>query len=626
MRIFQRRSTAVVFFLVAVFMFGPKDAHSSPIIEMPDTTEVPELETSSALVDMDIPSVRERSPDPMAGPRLNVKEFRVQGLVEYPELGISRAEIIERVEALRFDLMEEGKLLDSGYTLNELGELSDLLGKIEDETTIEHVGPIEVQRLVFLVREQRRERGITLGMIEMVADTITRYYRERGFVLAKAFIPQQHVRDGVVTLTLLLGELGEVVVHNNVDYSESRIQGIFKGAMGKPITAQKMEEYLYFVNDLPGLSAQGFFEAGSQVGDSRLNVNVLDERWYDASLRLDNHGSESSGEYRLYADFLFNNPLGIGDQVHLALLNSFQPDNSLYGSFRYNTHLFSPRLRLSLGVSNNDFAVAGNESQPFSDLGITGHSRVADFSTTYILKRSRARNHKFGFEISQIESVIESELVPAIGLTDEVQNMELFYEFDTLNQKSRTLHQARMAFTSSKFVAGADAGQDDNPWILNLNYSLLTFLDVPLLSQDSRAILQSSFQYSGTSLSSINRFSLAGPTKARGFIINEFYADDGLSLSADWVFQGPAFGGVQVGGKSLSEVMQPFVFVDAGYGMNHSLVDGKDDTTAYLSDIGVGLKLSYGSGLRANITLAKPLSAEIASGTDVREPDRKSVV
>jgi hemolysin activation/secretion protein len=594
-------------------LLGQSQVHASSIIDMPDTTEVPEFERSSMLLDMDIPSVRERDPDPMAGPRLNVKEFRVQGLVEYPEMGISREEIIKRVEEIRFDLMEEGKLLESGYTVRELSELSDMLAEIEDETTIEHVGPIEVQRLVFLIREQRRERGVTLGMIEMVADTITRYYRERGFVLAKAFIPKQHVRDGVVTLTLLLGELGEVEVHNNKHYSEKRIASIFNGAMGKPITAQNIEEHLYFVNDMPRLSAQGFFEAGSQVGDSKLNINVLSERWYNANLRLDNHGTSSSGEYRLYADFLWHNPLGIGDQLQLGILNSFKPDNSLYGSIRYNTQVLSPRVRLSAGFSNNDFAVASNMSDSLSDLGIEGRSRVADAAVKYILKRSRVKNYSFGVRLAQIESQIRFAEIAGgedIGLDDEIRNVELFFDFDTLNEANRRLHQGRVSITSSDFILGVEENQEEKPWLFNADYTMLTFVDLPLIKDDTRLVLRSSIQYAATSLSTINQFSLAGPTRARGYVLNEFFADDGVHVGADWVFKGPSFGGVKLGGQPLSDAMQPFVFADASYGIAHRTWEGAEDAVAQLGNIGAGLKFNFGTNARGNLLAALPVAGK----------------
>ena len=51
-------------------------------LDMPDISESPELERKSMLRDLDIPGVKDRDPDPTAGPRLAVKEFHVQGLVE----------------------------------------------------------------------------------------------------------------------------------------------------------------------------------------------------------------------------------------------------------------------------------------------------------------------------------------------------------------------------------------------------------------------------------------------------------------------------------------------------------------------------------------------------------------
>ena len=157
-----RKTNVVIFNLLLISLL------SSPVnagfLDMPEITESPELERKSMLRDIDIPGVKERDPDPTAGPRLAVKEFRVQGLVEYPDLGITREAINKLVESIRFDLMAEDKLLGSGYTLDELGGLSDLLVDIEEDTVKRHVTPIEVQKLVWLIREQRKKRGITLGL------------------------------------------------------------------------------------------------------------------------------------------------------------------------------------------------------------------------------------------------------------------------------------------------------------------------------------------------------------------------------------------------------------------------------------------------------------------------------
>jgi hemolysin activation/secretion protein len=570
-------------------------------LQMPDITDLPELERDSLLLDMDIPAVRERSSDPEAGPRLNVKEFRVQGIVEFPELGILRSEIIEQVERIRFDFMNEDSLLESGYTLDELAAISDLIVEIEREAGDRHVGPMEVQRLVFHIREQRRQRGITLGMIEAVADTITQYYRERGFILAKAYIPKQQVRDGVVTLTVLLGDLGEVSVHNNRRYSQNTVRRPFNGLLDKPVTSHTIEERLFLVNDMPGLSAQAFFEPGAQVGDSAMAVYVLSERWYDANIRFDNHGSESSGEYRLYADLFLHNPTGIGDQIHLAFLNSFEPDNSTYGAFRYNTPLYFPRLRFSVGASTNQFELARGESEGINELEISGGSEVIDASLEYILTRRRVKNTSLRLGFSEIKSKVQFGDIRDRSLDDIVRNVDLRYQFDFLNERRRILHQGSVGVTLSEFVMGADAGQEENPWIIPFNYTMLTFVKIPFVDVETRLVVRTSGQYSGTSLSSINQFSLAGPRRARAYALNAFYADDGAHVGADWIFRAPG---------GLGDYFQPMLFADYSYGVAYESVEGADSAKAELSNVGVGGRFTIGPKVRGSLTVAHPLTAK----------------
>ena len=608
-------------FLLMLLALVPSAA-TAGFLEMPDTTEVPQFERESLLLDMDIPPVRERDPDPQAGPRLNVKEFRIQGIIEYPELGITREKIIEQVEAIRFDMMAEDKLLESGYTLDELGEVSDLIAEIEKETEGRHVGPLEVQRVVFLIREQRRQRGITLGMIETVANTITHYYRERGFILAKAYIPQQHVRDGIVNLTLLLGELGEVEVQNNKRYSSNTIRNIFKSALAEPVTNDRIEERLFLTNDLPGLSAQGYFEPGTQVGDTKLNVNVTSERWYDANVRLDNHGSARSGEYRLYSDFLLHNPLGIGDQLHIGVLGSFAPENSLYGSLRYNTIILNPRIKFSVGASNNDFVLgSGNsESGNSSSLDIKGKSVVVDASLKYQIKRSRVKNYAVGLVGSQIDSEIDLGEINSDFLDDSVRNIELFLEFDLLDEKNRILHQGNIGFTASEFIKGANEEQDESPFIVDFDYSMLSFVKVPFSNLESRVVLRASGQYAGTPLASVNQYSLAGPTRARGYAVNEYYADDAAYFGADWIFKGPNFNNLTFGGERFENLMQPFLFLDYSYGKAYPFEEGGEGTEAQLFNAGVGIKLNYLTKLRGNLVFAVPINGKNTSLEAGEEP------
>ena len=99
---------------------------------------------------------------------------------------------------------------------------------------------------------------------------------------------------------------------------------------------EKITENIYLVNDYPGLAVMGFFEPGSQVGDTRLNLNVRGEERYYATIRIDNHGTDETGRQRLYGEVLVNNLLGAADQLHVGALRAFAPSNTTYWLLRYS--------------------------------------------------------------------------------------------------------------------------------------------------------------------------------------------------------------------------------------------------------------------------------------------------
>lgn len=583
---------------------------------MPEITESPELERKSMLRDIDIPGVKDRDPDPTAGPRLAVKEFRVQGLVEYPDLGITRKAIKKLVESIRFDLMAEDKLLESGYTIDELGGLSDLLVDIEEDTVKRHVTPIEVQKLVWLIREQRKKRGITLGQIEAIADRITKFYRERGFILAKAYIPKQEVRDGIVTLTLLLGILGNVEVNKNNMYSTSTLKSVFDSSLTKPVTSEQIEENLYLINDFPGISVNGFFEPGHQVGDTKLNINVKKESRYKYNFRLDNHGTKATGLYRAYLDFQVNNPLGNADLINASILNASSPSNTQFWRLFYQTKLFSPRIKLSIGTSENQFIVDKSDLGTSQDL--SGTVNVQDVGLRYDIKRSRKNNAKLELKYETIASDLLIGTFSS-GLNEKVNNLSLIYSFDSLNEKSRRLHQGAVKVTTAKIGSEVDKGQDSDYQVYSLDYTILGFVKVPLFDSTSRLIIRSALQYTGKKISSVSRSGLAGPTRARAYSSDVFSADDALFLGIDWVFNAPSFIG------DYKDIFKPFVFADYSYGNQYSVSDGINTVTGQLADIGFGFQVAYKHNLSGNLLFAFPMFDKF-SDPDVKIKENDSRV
>lgn len=581
---------------------------------MPDTDGEPQMERESVLPESPGEPITEQKAT--AGPRLDIRVVQVNGVVEYPSLGVTRQLLSRAVENIRAPTAGTGSTAEA--TLFRADAVAEPQDKIDDN-----------HPLVFIVEEDQRARGVTVSMIENLAQIITRYYRERGFILAKAYIPEQRVRDGVVTLALLVGNLGEVAVQNNKKYRDKTLQNVFESALKKPVTAANIEQYLYLVNDMPGLAARGYFEPGNEVGETRLNVNVMEEKRFAGNVRADNHGSENTGEYRLYTDGYWNNPGGIADELHIGLLGTFEPSNSLYGSIHYSLPLFSPRTRFTLGGSSNDFV-----SDSLSSVTLTGKSVVYDATLSHFILRSRAKNYSTDLRFSSVESEIEDrEGILSLEegeLDDTARNLDLVFNFDVLLDQWQGLHQGAIRLTYGDFAQGRGVYQDKNPVTLTINYALLKFTRVPFTTAGSRVQLRFAGQYSDTSLPSTSQLSLTGPTRMRAFDVNQYNADVGAYLGFDWIFNAPNFGGLQVAGEHLSSLLQPYVFWDAGYGdtkdagrwagtPNVIYSPKQPGTWALMSDVGVGLRFSLRNQLRANFSYAYATSYENDLGPHVRE-------
>lgn len=613
---------------LSIFVLILSSSAHADFLEMPDIKQSPELRSKSLLRDMDIPAVKFRSPDPTEGPRLAISEFRIQGLVEYPKMGITRESLKTLSERIRFDMMGEGKLLESGYTISELGEVSEMLGKIEEETTGRHVEPVDVQRLVWLVRDQRTKRGITLGQIETVANTITQFYRERGFVLAKAYIPKQEVRDGVVNLTVLLGMLGEVQVSGNKLYGSKMLASVFDDMMGKPVTSAAIEEKLFLINDYPGIFVDGHFEPGYQVGDTRLNVTVKEETRYNGNVRIDNHGTEETGLHRLYADVQWNNPVGLADKLQASILTASHPSNTNYWQLQYQMKLFGPRTRISVEASENQFIVDQSDTLG-PGLDLNGTVSVFGVTGTYIHQRNRKSNSSFDLRYEVIKSDLQLGTIPDFdnALDDKLKNISLIYRFDALQEEKKRFHQGQLKLTTGSFLYGADTDQDEKYNVLTANYLLLDFWKVPFFNAEMRMVYRAEAQYAGINLSGILRFSLSGPTRVRAYSPGIFTADDAVFLGFDWIFNSPGFFDVNIAKSiNLKELMKPFLFVDYAYGQQQSLVETEASATAQLLDAGFGFKFSQGKAFSGNLLVAFPIKEKYEGITTIPAVDSQRVV
>ncbi|MCW8964328.1 MAG: hypothetical protein OQL16_11080, partial [Gammaproteobacteria bacterium] len=150
-----------------------------------------------------------------------------------------------------------------------------------------------------VIEEDRADHpdGHYIGQLQILANKITDLYRSRGFIVAHAFIPVQTVEDGIVTIQVLEGVLGRILVEGNKKYKPQLLAQPFESMLGQALHGEEVESALIRLTDYPGLTAFGVFQPGQQVGDSDLVLKVQEEKPMDVVYTFDNAGSRFTGQY-----------------------------------------------------------------------------------------------------------------------------------------------------------------------------------------------------------------------------------------------------------------------------------------------------------------------------------------
>lgn len=557
-----------------------------------------------------IPPVSKRNPDPTKGPRIPVKEIKIQGVKTYPDLSISKVDLDKIVEKKRYDMMDEEFLQKSGYTIQELLELAEVLNNIDQTSSDGNYTDLpEIQKLIWLLKEQKKNRGLTLGEIEEIAETITTYYRQHGFFLAKAFLPSQDVHDGVVGLTVLEGVLGKVTVAGNDLYKSDMIVGLFDDLKNKAVLYENIEQKLYLLNDYPGLKVTGYFRPGDQIGDTHLNLNILNEDNMSNLLRVDNHGSEFTGQNRLYYQFQYNTPAGFGDKLSLGLMRTSSPDNSTYGSITYRAPIFNERNYLKAAYSRNQYILDSGETTS-SIADIDGATTVSSLSYENIIKRTRKRSSFFKFEFADSQSKVDSDK-QLFRKDDNVNSYTFSYNYDLLSDKGKSVNNGKISISSGEYdQLGISEEQNIHHSFEKLNFShhYLKLTNIPFSNVPVRIITKFNLQYTDIRLPSIEQMATGGPESNRAYPVVLFSADSGAYLGLEAHFNYPKALDFKLGANlKFSKIASPYLFVDFAYGEQVSETSsGKDNETVDLRGYGFGLEFKYKDSYSGHLLIARP--------------------
>ncbi|EJN6080845.1 ShlB/FhaC/HecB family hemolysin secretion/activation protein [Salmonella enterica] len=226
------------------------------------------------------------------------------------------------------------------------------------------------------------------GLLAM-AQKITDLYRRNGLLVARAVLPPQTVKDGVLTIRIIPGHYDNAHINNSSSVQTSVVQRLVRSStpVGDMVTRKQLEREALLLSEIPGVNAQVAMEAGSRQGTTTPKITLTPGQRFGGYIGLDNQGDPTTGRSRVMAGGYAGNLLGLGDQLRVDLLDAYEKSDLFNGSLDYSL-LAGGAYGTRVGVNYSHL----NYRYNINKLGFKGYSdNWGLYVTQPWIRTSRAR-------------------------------------------------------------------------------------------------------------------------------------------------------------------------------------------------------------------------------------------
>ena len=135
-------------------------------------------------------------------------------------------------------------------------------------------------------------KELNFNQIQEIATKISKLYKDRGYFVARAYLPAQNIQQNqnILNISILEGNYGEFNIDNNSLVRNSVVQDIFDNTkFDKVINTKVIERAMLLINDRAGVKiSKAQLSPGTKVGSSDFNIETVSEPRVDGYVVSDN--------------------------------------------------------------------------------------------------------------------------------------------------------------------------------------------------------------------------------------------------------------------------------------------------------------------------------------------------
>ncbi|MBF0178753.1 MAG: ShlB/FhaC/HecB family hemolysin secretion/activation protein [Magnetococcales bacterium] len=444
------------------------------------------------------------------------------------------------------------------------------------------------------------EREASLREIFALADRITAYYGQAGFVLSRAIVPPQTITEGRVRIQVVEGFIDQVLVEGD-DHHRPRLFEYFieKIKASRPLNARILERYLLLANELPGLRVESVMRPSNDTSGAATLVLKVTNQPGNYVLNLDNRGTRPVGPRQTQTEFTTNSLFHTRERLSLGLAATPWDSGELFYRTLSQSHILNGEgIRLDISLSHSKSA-PGADMQPMeirtdsfssglllawpvlkrrdANLTFTGGLDLRDTRTTLLqtpFTHDRLRIVRIGAMLDRTD---------ALGGNSQL-NITFSRGIERLGAQVESRPAAKPTFTQVNYL-------------VSRTQRILDWLSV---------LVQWSAQHAFTPLPASEQFGFGGEPFGRGFDPSEWTADNGAAQRIEMMI-GPW--------EAMKGKPQLYLFRDHG-ALRWIFPDPDAPKEISASSKGGGVRLNLGGLGSLGLEWAKPQNSRADPALD----------
>jgi hemolysin activation/secretion protein len=434
-------------------------------------------------------------------------------------------------------------------------------------------------------------RPVSQADLLKITEGIAETYRRKGYALSRALIPPQDVKDGRVTVNVVEGYIGDILVEGD-DSRRFGAQDMLQHLTAeRPLRLATFERALLLLSDTPGLRIKDTILKEIGEGTGRFHLTVQLETWRAfANVDLDNRGAPETGPLQSFITTAINSTAVKGDIWALNVLTvPNSPEELVYVGGVVDVPLGTSGIRFGFKGSHSDI-------RPDSTQGLLDTRTKTDEVGVHAgVKVLRSREVSLGVGVLANIRRAEEHNLAGLIYDDRVRGLTLFTDLQVHDK-----HDG-----STYLVVGVRQGHGEPGSVgfaLSRAHAEGSFQKaywsatrLQNLGGAWSALLSTSGQVASSPLLQSEQFYIGGPLLGRAYSPGALSGDSGVAGLLEIRFDqrveiGPLLG------------YQLYAFIDGGAVWTRGYPDHEA-----LSSFGVGVRFAVQDEYRLSFEVAIPV-------------------